>query len=177
MNMFMKKERGGVFLQSKLLTSTEDILAYEEEVLGMGFEGLILRRPGTLYKFGRSTEKEGALMKLKRFVDFECEIIGFEEEMENTNEPFKNEVGGTARNSMKAGMKGKGRLGSIIVRRVGSDVVFNVGTGFTGEEREAIWKDRPMGSLIKVKAFPLGSKDKPRHPVFLGFRSKLDLSY
>jgi DNA ligase-1 len=31
-----------------------------------------------------------------------------------------------------------------------------------------------IGKLVKYKYFAIGVKDAPRHPVFLGFRSKLD---
>ena len=62
----------------------------EQEWLEAGFEGVMLRDPQGLYKHGRSTFKEHGLMKLKRFEDAEATIVGFEEQMHNTNEAKTN---------------------------------------------------------------------------------------
>ena len=53
-----------------------------------------------------------------------------------------------------------------------SGVEFNIGTGFTAEDRRYWWNFRNgMGLVvIKYKFFPIGVKDKPRHPVYLGLR-------
>lgn len=50
--------------------------------------------------------------------------------------------------------------------------LFNIGTGFNQEERSQLWSIRNelIGKVVKYKYFPVGMKDKPRHPVFLGFR-------
>jgi DNA ligase-1 len=52
-----------------------------------------------------------------------------------------------------------------------------MGTGFTAEERARIWSIRTsvVGMLVKYKSFLVGVKDKPRHPVFLGFRDEEDV--
>ena len=61
-------------------------------------------------------------------------------------------------------------MGALIVRDIKSGVEFNIGTGFTAAQRAASWV---IGSMHKYKFFPI--KDKPRHPVYLGARSALDL--
>src|SRR5271157_1787110 len=73
----------------------QELLAYEQEVLDLGYEGVIVRSMDAPYKQGRSTEKQGWLLKLKRFIDAEAEILGFYEEQENTNEATKNLLGRT----------------------------------------------------------------------------------
>jgi DNA ligase-1 len=54
-------------------------------------------------------------------------------------------------------------------------VEFEIGTGFTEADRRELWVAPPIGNLVKYKYFAYGVKDKPRHPVFLGFRSPIDL--
>ena len=46
-----------------------------------GYEGLMLRDPNGVYKFGRSTVKENILLKVKDFMDDEAEIISFREKI------------------------------------------------------------------------------------------------
>lgn len=159
----------------KLLSHTSvadeaELLAYETAKVDEGYEGLILRSPSAPYKYGRSTVNEGYLLKLKRFEDAECEIIGIEEEMHNGNEAERNELGRTKRSSAKAGKTGKGTMGALVVRGLNGmfkDVEFNIGTGFTAAQRAGVWA---IGSTHKYKFFPVGVKDRPRHPVYLGPR-------
>jgi DNA ligase 1 len=164
-------------LEQVLLTSEADMLAYEAKCVEQGYEGIILRSPSAPYKHGRSTINEGYLLKGKRFEDSEAIIIGFEEEMFNGNEAETNELGRTKRSTAKAGLSGKDSLGAFLVRDAHTGVEFAVGTGLTAEQRAAAWgeRDRLVGSLIKYKYFPVGVKDKPRHPVFLGMRDLRDL--
>lgn len=160
--------------------------------IGHGYEGAILRKPGSPYKHGRSTVKEGYLLKLKRFVDGEARVIGVTELMHNGNEATVNELGRTARSHSKAGMVPTGTMGTLIVRDVKTGVEFEIGTGFTAEERASFWPSvirvigktndnrdifdaGPLtGRLAKYKHFLVGTKDKPRHPVFIGWRDRRD---
>lgn len=169
-----RKDRAVIHAQH-VVTCHDTLLTLEEEKLDQGYEGLILRDPTHPYKFGRSTAKEGTLLKLKRFVDDEAEVIGFEERMHNGNEATVSELGRTKRSSHKANKSGRGDLGSLVVRIAGG-VEFNIGTGFTDAERSTIWNNRDhyLGQLVKFKSFPVGVKKAPRHPVFLGWRDRRD---
>lgn len=164
-------------LEQWVLRNEADMLAYEAKCVEQGYEGIILRSPSAPYKYGRSTVNEGYLLKVKRFEDSEAEIIGFEEEMFNGNEAETNELGRTKRSTAKAGLSGKDTLGAFLVRDVHTGIEFAVGTGLNAEQRATAWgeRDRLVGSLIKYKYFPVGVKDKPRHPVFLGMRDSRDL--
>jgi len=163
-------------LPHTVVRNAADLLAYEEEQITEGYEGIILRGMDAPYKFGRSTVKEGYMLKCKRFTDAEAEIIGFEEEMFNGNEATTNELGRTKRSSHAAGKVGKGTLGAFLVRDAATGVEFSVGTGLTADERALCWKERHalVGELIKYKSFEVGVLSKPRHPVFLGFRDRSD---
>ena len=165
-----------VHTQEKIQDS-DALLQYEAECLGEGYEGLILRSPDAPYKMGRSTVKEGYLLKVKRFVDDEAVVIGFEERMHNGNEAIVSELGRTKRSSHKAGKSGRGDLGALVCR-TSKGVDFNIGTGFTDSERERIWqhRDQFLGRFAKFKFFPVGVKEAPRHPVFLGWRDPRDMS-
>jgi DNA ligase-1 len=154
----------------------EELTTYEEECLERGYEGLILRDPNAPYKNGRSTVNEGYLLKMKRFVDAEATVISFEERMRNDNEKTVNELGRSKRSSHQAGRFGRGDLGALVCRTAGG-IEFNIGTGFSDSERAEIWgsRDKFLGSIAKYKFFPIGQKEAPRHPVFLGWRDGRDL--
>ena len=164
-------------LPQSLLRSRAELDSFEAMMVDLGYEGVILRSMDSPYKHGRSTAREGYLLKVKRFEDSEAIILSVEEEMFNGNEATTNELGRTKRSSHTAGKTGKDRMGKLHVRDVTTGVEFRVGTGFDDEERLMFW-GRPehyIGQLIKYKFFPVGVKDLPRHPVYLGLRSSIDL--
>lgn len=167
-----------VTLKHVVVHNEEELLAYEQVQLDAGYEGVMLRSLDGPYKYGRSTEKEGYLMKLKRWTDDEMEITGFEEEMENTNEAKKDELGRTKRSSAKAGMVGKGRLGAFLGFDLKTQVEVRVGGGFTAKQREEFWRDRRKlkGEIVTYKHFDkTGVKDKRRFTIFRAFRDRDDL--
>lgn len=156
----------------------EDIERYEARYLAQGYEGAMIRDPEASYKCGRSTAREGSLLKLKRFEDGEAVVIGFEEQQQNTNEATRDELGRTKRSSAKAGKRGKNTLGKLLVRGINGkfkDVDFAIGTGFTDTQRRSLWGTHLNGQLVKYRYQAYGSKDAPRLPVFVGFRDKSDL--
>ncbi len=155
----------------------DELDAVEAKAIKQGHEGLILRTDGP-YKFGRSGVR-GPLLKLKRFEDFEAEIVGVYEELHNANEATVNALGRTERSSHKANKTGKGTLGGLVLRAINGPaegVEFKCGTGFDAAQRADLWHQwhddaaSLKGAVVKVKSFPVGVKDKPRHPVFVGFR-------
>lgn len=147
-----------------------------ENHLAAGYEGTMLRSGDGPYKYGRSTEKEGYLLKLKPMEDAEATITGFEEQEHNTNTATRNALGRLERTSHKAGKVGKDTLGLLVVtnKQFGE---FRVGTGFDDALRAKIWADRGsyVGRTIKFRYQNFGIKDKPRIPVFLGFRDDRDM--
>lgn len=163
----------------KEINNLEELKAYEEECLERGFEGIMVRAAFGPYKCGRSTEKEGYLLKVKQFMDSEAEVLGVEELEHNMNEATTNELGRTKRSSHKAGKVAGGKLGALVVRDTKSGVEFNIGGGFTDADRTALWVQHAagnlVGTLVKYKYFPTGNKEKPRFPTYLGPRSRDDL--
>jgi DNA ligase-1 len=177
------------------VTYPEQVLQLEEQYLSSGYEGVMLRGPQSPYKYGRSTEREGWLLKLKRFEDSEAIVVGMEEKMHNGNEATTNALGRTERSSHIENLTPLGVMGALIVRDTKTGVEFNIGTGFSDEERVWWWNwaedqehyhvSQSTGgekllfpkseTLVKYKFFPSGSKDKPRFPAYLGLRSALDV--
>lgn len=167
-------------LRQYTVKTSNEVETIEKAALDDGHEGIILRRPDGTYKYGRSTVKEGFLYKLKRYLQSEAVVIGVEPYQTNNNAAELDALGYTKRSSAKAGKVDLDLLGALKVRgrfQESTDVTFNIGTGFTFYERELLWKQREslLGRIVTYKFFPVGSKDKPRHPVFVSFRSQDDL--
>lgn len=149
------------------------LLEYEAKQTALGYEGLILRSGMGLYKHGRSTAREQYMLKVKRFEDSEAIVLGIVEEMHNGNAAETDNLGRTKRSKAKAGLTGKGTMGALAVRDIHTGVEFEIGTGFTAADRARMdW----VNKVVKYKFFPVGVKDKPRHPVYLGERHAGDMS-
>ena len=161
----------------KIVSNQEQIDQLMINNLNAGYEGLMLRDPNGIYKFGRSSVKENILLKVKEFMDDEAEIIAFREKMVNTNEGLKDNFGRTKRSSCQDGLKPSGTLGGFILRN-SEGLEFSCGSGLNDALRDEIWKNKSkyLGKLVKYKFMSKGIKDLPRHPVFMGFRDETDLS-
>jgi DNA ligase 1 len=163
-----------------LIRNAEELASFEARTLELGYEGVMLRSLDGPYKYGRSTVKEGYLLKLKRFADAEAIIIGFEESQQNNNEATKDNFGRTKRSAHKANKVGKGTLGKFLLRGVNGQfagVEFSCATGcLTAPEKQAIWDDRAswINTHITYEFLKIGSKDKPRHPKFMRRRELMD---
>lgn len=159
----------------EIIENEEQLLDYEAKQLELGWEGVMVRSGEGHYKFGRSTTKEGILLKLKRFFDAEAEVLEAHELLHNANDWVLNALGYKERSSHRANMEPMGMLGKFTVRWKEKDVEFDVGTGFTESQRHEYWKESMVGKTIKFKYQSLGPNGKPRFPVFLGFRTAADL--
>lgn len=158
-------------LAPKTINNAHDLQYYESYVLGEGFEGLVVRKPNGRYKCGRSTLKEGLMIKIKRYEDYEAIVVGTEELMLNLNDSYADNFGNAKRSSAKKGMCKSGKLGAIAAATDDGDV-FRIGTGFTDAQRRDFWIDRQLllGMIVKYKCTERGMKNLPRCPVFAGFR-------
>lgn len=161
-----------IFLRQQVLRSPEDVLAMEKEALDAGFEGLILRDEMAPYKEGRSTLREQALVKVKRTLDAEAIIVGFQELYRNQNEAVEDALGYTKRSSHIENMVPAGILGALVCKTIPDGVEFRIGSGFDLTSRTEIWRDRGLwlGRVVTYKHLPYGAKDAPRHPIYKGLR-------
>lgn len=167
-----------VLVDHFLVEDLVSVLRYEEKwVVNEGYEGVMLRSLEGRYKEGRSTFNEGYLLKVKRFEPGEATIISSFEMMHNDNVAETNELGRTKRSSAQENLRAAGVLGGFNVRDVETGVTFSVGSGFNAQQKEQFWEEREQlnGKIIRYKSLQVGAMDKPRHPIFLGFRDKEDM--
>ncbi len=109
-------------------------------VESLGGEGLMMRKPGSLYEVGRSH----TLLKVKSFKDAEAEVVAH-----------------------LPGMgKHKGRLGALECI-LADGTRFSVGTGLSDAERNA---PPPIGSVVTVRYQELSTDGVPRFPSYVGVR-------
>ncbi len=166
-------------LEQEVVDNAQAVLDYEARQLALGYEGIIIRAYDGAYKFGRSTLKQQGMIKMKRFTDAEAEIVAFEPLYRNHNEAVKDVMGLTKRSSHQANMVADDTLGKFVLRDLTHPEWgnFSCGSGLDDETRDKIWKARPeyLGKKVKFKYLAYGSKDKPRHPIFLGIRHPEDM--
>ncbi len=157
--------------------SPAELRWHADRAIKAGYEGLIMKDPSLLYKFGRSTIKGGHALKWKEFMDFTCEIIEVKQGMKNMNVAVKDELGHAKRSSAKAGKVPVNEVGGFVVRCVEPECiyfnkVFSCGPGFlTDAQLKMLWaiKGQLPGKLTRVKSQKVGAVNLPRFPGFWGF--------
>lgn len=169
-----------VVVPQQTVNSAEEEDALYEAMIEQGAEGLILKDPNGLYKYGKSTAKEQTQLKRKPDEDDEALIVGVYEGEHNANAAFKNEVGETKRSTHQENKVPNGRLGGFNCVKDGID--FKVGPGkFTHEELKTLWDEHlaspgcHSGKYIKYRSLGYGVDKRPRHPRALGFRDITDM--
>ena len=165
------------FVSQTKISSESELLHYERELLEKGAEGVMVRSVDGIYKNGRSTAKDGILGKVKRMVSAEARITEVIELEHNLNEAVTNKLGLIERSSHKENKVAAGTMGALVVQCIDSGVSFNIGTGFTAEDRNWFWanRDQCIGMVVTYNHFPIGRKDLPRFPSYKGVRSLEDL--
>ncbi len=161
------------WLSHEKIWQLADLLRYEELAIEAGEEGVMLNAPEGYYKEGRSTYREGLLLKVVRHVRDEATVIGFEEGLENCNAATVDGNGLTKRSKHQANMRPNGRLGAFICKWRGHELRIGSGECLTHSLREHIWnhKSRYLNCILTFKFKPFGMKDVPRQPIFCGFRN------
>lgn len=166
-------------LPQSWVKNQEELATYYELVLAEDYEGLIVRNPSSMYKFGRATLASQDSLKLKPFADSEFIVLGTYEAMTNNNEAFTNELGRTARSTHQENLTGSGMLGGFEARDIKTGVEFRVAAGtLSHKERAHLLAIREMlpGKIGKYRHMTVGVKDKPRFPRFIGWRDAFDMS-
>ncbi len=139
----------------KVIKNQKEATSFYNEMLGYGYEGLIIKKMNGYYEFDRSK----FWAKWKPVLDFDLKVVGVFE--------------GRGRLSNKLGgfyLNGKDENGNIIETSVGS--------GFSDEQREEMWVNQKkyIGKIAMVEAQEL-SKSKNnekfslRFPVFIKIRN------
>lgn len=177
-------------VESHWCSNMDELLEKEDLWLDLGYEGAILRDPNGKYKDGRSTVREGGLLRIKRFIEEDAVVLAIEEGRTNLNQAQTNELGLQFRSTHAEGMVPNGQVGNMLCRVV-KDVLdpvrgvvllkagqeITVAPGRMPVEDRAKYFKNPhllIGQTIKFKFFPKGQKDKPRFPTFQSIRAASD---
>lgn len=162
------------------ITNMDDLLSFESWCIENNFEGFMGRKIDGIYKCGRSTLKQGLLLKGKRFTDSEARIKDILEQTTNLNEAYKNELGFTARSNHQANKVGNGLMGKLLVEDIHNGKVFELGTGIGWDIpfREELFKNKEkyLNGIVVYKFLDHGDYDLPRNASMKGFRDSWDMS-
>lgn len=121
-----------------------EIMEVYNELISLGYEGIIVRHFLAYYEKKRSTY----VMKFKPKKEDTYEIIGVNEEISKDGIP-------------------KGRLGSVTCDS-GDGNSFNVGSGFSSNDRKLLWNTKLIGKKVRVQYQHITSRNKvPRFPIFM----------
>jgi DNA ligase-1 len=167
-------------LEQRELRGVDDILTMEKEAIELGHEGLVVRTLWSKgYKQGRSTLRQGYLVKIARRKNSEATVVGFEEMMHNDNPAYLNEVGYTKRSVSQDGLRPSGMLGAFVVCDLKSGLQFRVGIGegLDHAMRKHVWENQKeyLGRIMKYDYKDYGTAELPRMPRWLGWRSPEDM--
>lgn len=171
-----KFQPGIVVVRHQMLQNARQVLEFEEKALALGYEGIMLRALDAPYKFGRSTLREQYLVAVKRFEDFEAEILDVLPRMRNENEQERDAVGRAKRSKRKEGMVPLPVLGKFLVREIkGRRLTMECSAGtFTLDECARLWRIRRLlrSRVLKCRRQP--DATGKRFPRAMGFRSRID---
>ncbi len=147
-----------------------------ERALEDGYEGLILKSKEGRYKTGRGTIKEGLIYKVKPYRTLDAEIKGIVQatKVDPNAEKKINELGRSVTSKKKGDRILIEKACDFVVDYEGLDL--KVVIALTDIEKEEIWKNKEsyIGRIIEYKGMLVGSKDLPRHPVFVRYREDKD---
>ena len=126
-------------------SSWDEIKQQHDDFVAEGYEGAMIKLLDAPYKFGRGWE----VMKLKAFHDVDLQIVDL--------------IEGTGKHA--------GKLGSVKVIYEGVSV--QVGSGFTDEMREIIWRDPSsfIGRTVEIRYQEITPDGSLRFPTFVCFRN------
>ncbi|KAH8824214.1 DNA ligase [Flagelloscypha sp. PMI_526] len=127
-----------VIVEHEEAKDKDHVLEKLKEIEGLGGEGLMLRKPGSVYEPKRSS----TLLKIKTFYDAEAKVTGYAD----------------------GKGKHKGATGALICV-MESGKTFNVGTGLSDKQRKNPPK---IGAIIVYRFQELTRDGVPRFPSFIG---------
>jgi DNA ligase 1 len=168
-----------------------ELEASHQKWVGMGYEGSCFYNPRLPHKEGDSSPTHGGVNRIKDFVDFEAEVLSFEEGQENLNEAQINELGRQFRTSHQENKIGNGMIGNMKCRMLADvldpnskkkvvlkDQIFTCSPGEMPHDERLRFFANPdliLKQTIKGKLFPKGIKDAPRFATYSSIRSQEDL--
>ena len=153
--------KGGVYVIPKLAVDLDTVNGqqsfreFNSETVEAGYEGIMIKDPNATYR----TKRTDAWLKMKPFITVDLEVVGVESGKPESR--FVNTLGGLV-------CRGRDQ---------DRDVEVTVGSGFSEELRDEIWrnKDGVIGRIVEIKGDALtksqdGDAWSLRFPVFMQFR-------
>ena len=139
-----------VSVETPLIRTEEALMSYEDQCHNDGYEGVMARNIQSQYLFGYRSKD---LLKVKRFLDDEYEIVDFTHGTSIELECI------------------------VFVCKTKDDQTFSVRPVGTHEERKAMYKNGAsyVGKLLTVKYQELSNDGVPRFPVGLHIREDWDM--
>lgn len=136
-------------VQQRSCTSLNDLKQELQRVVKLGAEGLMIRKPGSLYETGRSW----SILKVKPWKEAEARVVGYE--------------AGKGRH--------KGRTGGLVVKldqfytdlRLKEGVEFNIGTGLSDEDRR---NPPAIGKVVTFRYMDTTDAGVPKGASFVAVR-------
>jgi DNA ligase 1 len=162
---------------SFLVSNMDELASHEAKWLEQGYEGVIIRDPHGLYKEGRSTPREGGLLRIKRFTEEDATVLAVQEGQVNLNPATVNALGRTERSTHQENMVPNGMVGALLCKCHKTDKEIVVSAGAMTHDERKMYFDQPhliVGKVIKYKSFMKGVKDLPRFPNFVSLRMASD---
>lgn len=170
-------------VEQDLVNNLDELRALYARRLDEGYEGLVTRSPNGPYKFGRSTIRENWALKHKPKETSEARITGWYELMHNNNDARTLATGLQVRGYSQGNLVPGDTLGGFDVVDIYSEVDFRLGGGsaMTDKFRKETWEliktnpEKVRDRIVRYSFFPIGIKERPRHPQMDGFRDTSDI--
>jgi DNA ligase-1 len=150
-----------------IVHNIEQLKIEYENSLSKGFEGLVIRKIDSPYKYGRSTFKEHYFLKLKPIEKYEAEIVRINERMFNYNESTESFVGYKIKKDTIENKESSGIAATATVKWNNNE--FKITLTGTEAERIKIWKNKDsyIGKKLIFKGMSYGMKIVPRFPTLI----------
>lgn len=143
-------------------------------VFGAMYEGTMLRNANGMYKFGK---RSSDLLKIKRFHDTEAAVVGVTQM--NTFDKIivpKGTPGSRKKSNGTYVKNGTATLHPMIgalVCQLPNGTQFEIGSGFTHDERKMFWSEPPIGKMVTFQYQELTPDGVPLFPSYLRMREDL----
>lgn len=115
------------------------------EAVRLGIEGYIIKDPNSLYE---PNKRSKGWIKLTPHKEFDVEVV--------------DKIIGEGKYSQV--------LGALTCQIIGTGKRFNLGSGFTDEQRSKIWNMETLPPIVKVKYKDFYASGLPRMPIFMNFK-------
>ena len=149
-----------------------------EEALEDGYEGLVFKAPMGIYKFGRSTHREGKFLRIKPDDTFDGIVLEIVERMENLVESKRNHLGYMSKTQDKnqKAHTGMAAVAITLCPDFPEPVRVVLSKNLTDQDRYEIWDQRTtyIGKHLRFFGIPVAGMDQPRCPRFDCWRTDLD---